>query len=133
MEKKADISLEIKQICFTGNSINIPDLCSGKHQIFYKEIVFACLHIHDGETGVFYEPEITEITENMEGEVLLYDINRCCWRLQTNLSGKTAGVILKELAYRAPYILLGGQPWFHIEQKEDFAEFTNMVGLMRQG
>ena len=66
-------------------------------------------------------------------EILLYDIYRCCWRLQTNLSGKTAGVIFKELAYRAPYILLGGQPWFHIGQEEDFAEIKNMVGLMRQG
>lgn len=132
MMENRDISLEVKQVHFTKNSIRITDLYSGKHQILYKELMFACLSVSDRRTGACYEPEITEITENMEGDLLLYDTHRCCWRLKTNFIGKTAGMIFKELACNAPYMLLGGHPWLDIKNDKDFAEIKNMVSLMRE-
>ncbi|MEY8324073.1 hypothetical protein AALB47_09185 [Lachnospiraceae bacterium 54-11] len=132
MEKNPGITLTVRQIDFTRNSIKVTDIYSDKYQFPYKEIVFASLSILDKETCEFYEPEITEITKEMKGDLLLYDSHGCKWRFQTDLSGKTAGVVFLELSLHAPYIVLGGQSWFEAENEDDFNEIKNMVSLMRQ-
>lgn len=132
MDKNPGISLTARQIYFTGSSIKIIDLRSGKYRFPYKEIVCACLSIPNKESGKPYEPDITEITREMKGDILFYDSHGRSWRLQTDLSGKTAGDVFLELSLHAPYIALGGQSWFEVEKEEDFSEIKNMVSLMCQ-
>lgn len=132
MKENLDITLRPEKVQFTGNCIRIADFHSGKYRIPFKEIVLACLCVCDEKSGIIYEPEITEITRDMEGELVIYNIFHCCFRLKTDLTGKTAGALFIELAMHAPYIMLGGKAWFDVENDADFAEIRHMAKLMRQ-
>lgn len=132
MEENLDITLRPVKISFTASCIKIADLNCGKYRVPYKGIVLACLCVCDGESDVGYEPEITDITGDMDGELILYDAGRRRIRIKTDLAGKTAGAFFLELAIRAPYILLGGQPWLCMEEKADYAQAGEMVRVMRQ-
>ena len=112
MEENLDITLRPVKISFTASCIKIADLNCGKYRVPYKGIVLACLCVCDGDSDVGYESEITDITGDMDGELILYDA--------------------LELAIRAPYILLGGQPWLCMEEEADYAQAGEMVRVMRQ-
>ena len=64
--------------------------------------------------------------------LILYDAGRRRIRIKTDLAGKTAGAFFLELAIRAPYILLGGQPWLCMEEEADYPQAGEMVRVMRQ-
>ena len=132
MEENLDITLRPVKISFTASCIKIADLNCVKYRDPYKGIVLACLCVCDGESDVGYESEITDITGDMDGELILYDAGRRRIRIKTDLAGKTAGAFFLELAIRAPYILLGGQPWLCMEEEADYAQAGEMVRVMRQ-
>lgn len=131
MKQKLDIILRPQKILFAKRYIEISGGCSGGYRIPYKKIVLACLRIYDKGTDTYYEPEIVNITSDMEGELFLYDTDHCRFKIKTDLAGKTAGAVLLELAIHAPYVLIGGQTWFDVENEMDFAEIGDMVHLMR--
>ena len=132
MRKMLDIALRPEKIQFTGNCIRIVDFHSGKYKIPYKGIVLACLYVCDHESGICYEPEFTEITADMEGELVIYDSGNSRFKIKTDLTGKRAGALLLEIAFHVPYILLGSQPWLDVKSEADFLEAGNMVKLMQQ-
>ncbi|MCI8978744.1 hypothetical protein D5282_01580 [bacterium 1xD8-48] len=132
MEKYLNITLKPQKVEFTGKSIKITDTISGKFQIPYRELASAYIRICDRETGGYYEPELADITGNMDGELILYNFQKCRWKIYTDETGKTAGSMLSELVKRAPYILSGGNSWIDLENEEDFSEIEKMVKLMRQ-
>lgn len=132
MEEKPDIMLRPQRIQIGRNSIRLVDSGAGRYKIPYKEIVSACICVKDQVSGIYYEPEITDICEGMEGDLIIYDRKHCKWRIQTDLADQMAGGILIQLAVHAPYILLGAQPWFDMEDDEAFSEMISMVETMRQ-
>ena len=132
MKKNLDITLRPEKITFTGNCIKIADFHTRKYKISYKEIVLAYLRVFNQESGMSYEPEIVDITSNMEGELVIYNSARCQYRIKTDLTGKPAGALLLELSMHAPYILIGAQDWFDRGNDEEFEEIINMVKIMGQ-
>lgn len=130
MERKAGIILKPSGIRFTGSCIKLGDSRSGEYRIPYKDLVLAGIRIYDKASGSYYEPEVTDITKDMEGDLILYDFRHVRWQIRTEASGKRAGALIEELAVRRPGILIGRQTWADIENDEDFEEIGNMVRLM---
>lgn len=131
MEKNLDITFTPEKIHFTERCIQISDSHMGKYRIPYRELVLAGIIVFDKESGYRFEPEITEITEEMDGELYFCNSGNCCFRVRTECLGRTAGSLISELGRRAPYILIGKQTWFDPDDKESFEEVGNMVRLMR--
>lgn len=132
MGKNQSITLRPEKIRFTRTCIKITDSMKGGRQIPYKELVMAGLAVCDKESGIWYEPEITEITKGMDGNLILFDTSHCRWDIKTERLERTAEDMLSELAVRAPYILIGAQPWFDETDEEAFSEVKIMTGLMRE-
>lgn len=132
MEKEKYIVLQPECIQFGENSMKILDSHHGRYRIPYRKIVFAFLNITDRKSGICYEPEIADVTRDMEGELIFYDSEHQKWKIQTDLLGKTAGCLLADLALHAPYILLGKQTWLEVDDEEEFAEAARMADVMRR-
>lgn len=131
MGEKTGITFRPEKISFTKKCVQIVDPRMGKYRIPYAELVMAGIKIFDRQTGACFEPEITEITEEMEGELYLCNSENCCFLIRTERAGKTAGSLIAELSRHAPYILIGKQTWFDPDDDEAFAEVDSMVKLMR--
>lgn len=106
--QEKNITLKPEKIQFHSNGIKILGSESDSYMIPYNGIIKACVSVYDKQSGIYYEPDVMEITGEMEGDLLLYDSARRKWRLQTELTGQKAGTMIKELLMRAPYILIGG-------------------------
>lgn len=131
MTERMCITLRPERIHLGGSSMKILDSHRGRYKIPYQEIVSAFLSVPDRKTGVYYEPEITDITRDMNGDLILYDTENSRWRIQMDLAESTAGSVLADLAVHAPYILIGRQPWLDVDEEEDFAEAVRMTAVMR--
>lgn len=131
MAERMYITLRPEQIHLGGSCMKILDSHRGRYKIPYQEIVSAFLSIPDRESGVYYEPDITDITRDMNGDLILYDTANSRWRIQMDLAESTAGNVLADLAVHAPYVLLGRQPWLDVDDEEDFAEAVKMTAAMR--
>lgn len=131
MAERMCITLRPERIHLSGSSMKILDSHRGRYKIPYQEIVSAFLRIPDRESGIYYEPEVTDITRDMNGDLILYDTENSRWRIQMDLAESTAGSVLADLAVRAPYILIGRQPWLDVDDEEDFAEAVRMTAAMR--
>lgn len=128
------ISLKAKKITFHKEYLNLTDVQERKYRVAYGELVFAYLETRSaepGKEGSLIKPALEDITEDMDGKLVMLDYRHCRWDLQTERSGKTAGAILRELSIHAPYILLGGQPWLENEEV-DFEQARTMVQIMRE-
>ena len=125
------IRLRPEKILFRNKSIIIAESGNRKGKIPYEQIVTAFLSVQGGESGDCLEPEITEITGDMDGELILRDRANRRWEIRTDLTGETAGALLEKLCIHAPYVLAGGQSWSGETGEEDFRRLAEMVGLMR--
>lgn len=132
MKKDLSIILKPVDIQFTEENIEIADSRIGRYQLPYEDIVTAGLRVYDRESEEWYEPEITEITRDMEGDLVISDRTGCQWIIHMDLVKKTAEAMLSELVMHAPYILIGSQMWADLEDEDVFAEVSGMVDLMRQ-
>ncbi len=132
MRKKLEIVLNAQKIQFTGSGVTIKSYPSGVYRIPYKKMTYAYLRACDRESGRYWEPELAEISKDLDGEFVIYDSDRRQYRIRTKQSGKTAGFLLTELAMHAPYILLGKQQWFDEEDEGAFMEIESMVHLRHQ-
>lgn len=131
MAERMCITLRPKRIHLSGSSMEILDSHRGRYKIPYRKIISAFLSVRDKETGIYYEPEVTDITRGMNGDMILYDIENSRWRIQMDLADSTVGSVLADLAMHAPYILIGKPPWLDIDDEEDFAEAVRMTAVMR--
>lgn len=121
-----------EKIVFYKNSITMAEKGKGTHRISYQDVVLAYLKVWDEVSGSYQEPEITEITPEMDGEMILYDKGHKRWIIRTEKAGKKAGALLEELCIHAPYIMVGGQDWFDRSLESDFETIGQMVGLMTE-
>lgn len=131
MKQKMNLILKPTDIRFTKKWIEAVDCYTGRYRLPYKNIVHAGLRVYDQNSKDWYEPEITEITKGMEGDLLICDHQNCQWVIHTDLLEQTAQAILSELVMHAPYILVGRQTWIDLEDADAFTEISNMVDLMR--
>ena len=131
MAEKMCITLRPERIHLGGSSMKILDSHRGRYKIPYREIVSAFLSVPDRESGIYYEPDITDITRDMNGDLILYDTENSRWRIQMDLAESTAGNVLIDLAVHAPHILIGGQTWLDADEEEDFAEAVRMTAVMQ--
>lgn len=131
MEKQLSITLKPKKIRFMEKYIKITDSYSRGYKIPYKNLVQAWIRRKDG-SGAVYEPDIMDITEDMEGDLFFRDSKNCCFEIQTELTGRPAGEMLSELSIHAPYILIGKPDWIDPEDEDMFTELSSMVSLMSE-
>lgn len=127
-----EIRVMPEKLLFRRNFVLMTGPDTGKYQISYKDIIFTYIRIRDGETGHYLEPEIADITGEMEGEWILCDKEHRRWIVRTDRMGQKAGALFKELCIHAPYVLAGGQDWFDCSAEQDFETVRQMVGLMRE-
>lgn len=127
---QSTIIVKPKQLCLTSNEIEIIDCRMKQYRIPYGDLILATLIISNEEKGICCEPEITEITNELEGDLILYDCRHIRWQIPLKGTGRTAGSLLSELAAYAPHILIGKQTWIDIENEKDFEEIGKMVNLM---
>lgn len=132
MKQKLNLILKPTDIQFTEKWLEAVDSHTGRYQILYEDIVQAGLRVYGQKSEAWYEPEITEITKGMDGDLVICDQQGCQWVLHTDLIEKTAQAMLSELAMHAPHILIGRQAWVDLEDEDAFAEISDMVELMRQ-
>ena len=130
--KNLNIILKPTDIQFTEKWVELVDFHTERHLLPYKDIVQAGLRVYNQESEEWYEPEITEITKGMEGDLVVCDNQNCQWIIHTDLMEKTAQAVLSELVMHAPYILVGRQTWVDLGDEDSFAEISDMVDLMRQ-
>lgn len=123
---------QLQSIQFKEDFIEITEITQEKFQLPYDEIIMAYIEIYDNATGEVYRPELADITEDTEGEVILCSLRNCRFRLEAERTGKRAGYILKQLALHAPYILMDSLGWLEEENVEEFAEAERMVSIMRE-
>lgn len=131
MGERLSITLKPEKIRFTEHCIKVTDSHAGRYKIPYKNLVQAWIRGKDG-SGALYEPDILDITEDMEGELFFRDSDNCFFEIQTELTGRAAGGMLSELSAHAPYILIGKPDWADPEDEEMYAEISSMVKLMRE-
>lgn len=120
-----------KRIVFGKSFIAADASQKEKYRIFYKDIVWAYISVPNDRTGCCESPDITDVTEDMEGALVVCDKERCRWIFQTDRIGQTAGSLLKKLCLHAPYIVAGGQDWFDITRPADFDMIRQMVKVKR--
>lgn len=72
-----------------------------------------------------------ELTEEMTGNLVLYDSKFVRFEIHLEQTEKTAGMILKQIALHASYIFLSYQPWLDERDEERFTEIKEMVSIMR--
>lgn len=126
-----EIRLRPENILFEDESVRVVDARTGKHRLFYSEIVLACLRVWDQKKKQYWEPEITDITSDMEGDLILYDKGHCRWEIRTDRSGKKAGSLLEEICIHAPFVMAGFQSWFDRSGRSDFERIAEMGEAMR--
>ena len=122
----------LKDIQFEKDSVSMTDVMNREFQMPYDAIIMAYIEDKNKETREVYRLELTDITEDAGGEVVLYDRRRCRIKLQVEDTGQKAGNILKQLAQRAPYILMDSGGWLEESDDAEFSEAERMVSLMRE-
>lgn len=127
--------LRPREIVFGKEYLILTDIKGRRNRIPYEELVFVYLETYStepGEEDCLIKPALEDITEAMDGELVMLDCRHCRWNLQTDLSGKTAGAVIRELGVYAPYILLGNQAWLNEKEEDDFDQAKKMVQIMRK-
>lgn len=130
--KELEIRMMPEKILFRKKHMVIVVSAAEKYQIPFSDIVWAYIRTGEDETGESREPELAEITEDTEGELILYDSRHIKWVIRTDKTGRQAGSLLKELCIHAPYIAAGGQDWFDLSEEPDFGMIEEMVSVMRE-
>ena len=123
--------LWIRDASFKRNCVKFLDIRNRDILLHYKELVAAYLEVRDEETGMAAHPELAEITEDLEGCLVLYDREYRRLLIRPAGTGIRAGEILKRLAVHAPYLFFEYMPWMEQGDREEFSGIREMVSVMR--
>lgn len=123
--------LWIRNTSFKRSYLILTDTQNMQITVPYRELVAAFLELHDERTGDVLHPDISEVTEEMEGCLVLYD--REYRRIRVHSAGREegTGAILKSLAVHAPYLFWDYMPWMDEGDQEEFFRIREMVSVMR--
>lgn len=128
--KALEIRKMPKKIFFGKDYMVITVSIAERYRILYSDITWAYVKTGGEKPGEDREPKLWEITEDTEGELILYGGRPFKWIIQTDKMGRKAGALLKELCLHAPYIAAGGQDWFDPSGEADFGMVEKMVSIM---
>ena len=124
--------LWVQKTSFKRNHLILTDTGNTEIMVPYKELVAAYIEIPDKRTGHVIRPDISEVTEELEGCLVLYDREYRRIRIHPRGGGEGAGAILKQLAVHAPYLFWDYMPWLDEGDQEEFFRIREMVSVMRK-
>lgn len=125
-----NISLSAKAFVFGKDLIKIIDSRQEEYEISYGDVILAYI-VSCGGNGIWV-PEIADITEDMEGTLVICNRWQNRFAVQTDLAESTAGNVFKELTIHAPHALFGAQPWLNEYDGRQFEEALEMVDVMKE-
>ena len=128
--KYVSIRLCAKSIEFKEASISIIDSQLDEYEIPYGEMVLVYIVLREGDDCRI--PELADITDSMEGALVICNRRQNCFVIQTDETGKSAEEILWGLTGRAPHALFGSQPWLNEYDSRQFETVLEMVDMMRE-
>ncbi len=131
MKKHVNIILRPADIRFAEKWVEITDPHIGEYQISYEDIVRVSLRVYEQGRTDWYEPEITEITKDMDGDLVICNRWRNHFVLKMDLAGSEAGGVFGEFVKHAPHALFGAQPWLNEYDSRQFKEVLEMVDIMK--
>lgn len=121
----------IRKAGFKKSRVIMTDKRNTEISLRYGELVAAYVEICDEITGQIRHPDLEEVTEELEGCLVLYDREYRRIRVRPAGVGVRAGALLKELAIHAPYLFLGYMPWMDEGNQQEFFKIRQMVSIMR--
>lgn len=133
-EGKLDIletEIWIRDVSFRKSSVRMTDTGNAEIRFPYRKLVAAYLEVWEKGTGKLEHPGMAEVTEELEGSLVLLDGEFRRIRIHPVGKGKTAGAVLKQLAIHAPYLFLEYMPWMDQGDVLEFCRIQEMVAVMR--
>ena len=97
-----------------------------KKEIPYSELIIVYLAVKDNYSGGIYMPDITEITPDMDGFIMIYG-RAAEYELHTYKTHKTAGELFIEMAAHAGQGLFGYEQWIEEIRRDAFEEAGDMM------
>lgn len=128
----SEIRIAPEKVLFRRNLMIITESETRRYKVPYKEIVYTYIRIWDDRKERCLTPEITDITQKMDGEWIFHDRENRKWTVLTHRMKEGAGALFKELCIHAPYVMAGGQDWFDSSEEKDMETVRQMVELMRK-
>lgn len=135
-----NIFLQADELVFAADALRITDVRRDEYVIPYEEIVIAYIAVCSGEESETeqslrdsYAPEITDITKDTTGSLVIYNRQQNCFVIRMDSMGAvTAGQVIGKLTQYAPHALFGFQPWLNEYDDRQYEEILEMVDIMKE-
>lgn len=135
-----NIFLQADELVFAADALRITDVRRDEYVIPYEEIVIAYIAVCSGEESETeqslrdsYAPEITDITKDTTGSLVIYNRQQNCFVIRMDSVGTvTAGQVIGKLTQYAPHALFGFQPWLNEYDDRQYEEILEMVDIMKE-
>lgn len=135
-----NIFLRADELVFAADALRITDVRRDEYVIPYEEIVIAYIAVCSGEESETeqslrdsYAPEITDITKDTTGSLVIYNRQQNCFVIRMDSAGAvTAGQVIGKLTQYAPHALFGFQPWLNEYDDKQYEEILEMVDIMKE-
>lgn len=98
----------------------------------YNTMVLVYPEVHDEKTGEIITPEIQDITKDMKGSLIIWDLERKMFRIDLSDQKENAGTVFIRLARHIPFAFLGYTPWMQIQNDQDFRQMLKMIALNKE-
>lgn len=98
----------------------------------YNTMVLVYPEVHDEKTGEIITPEIQDITKDMKGSLIIWDLERKMFRIDLSDQKESAGTVFIRLARHIPFAFLGYTPWIQIQNDQDFRQMLKMIALNKE-
>lgn len=122
----------VRSIKFGKHMLKVKDVSGRTLEIPYEEMVMAYIEVCDKESENVSRVSLADISEDVDGELVICDLRHFRYRFLAVQTGKKAGFYLKQLALYAPYLLFDSESWLEEEDEEAFEEAKRMVSIMRE-
>lgn len=133
-----NILLQADRLELDEDAFRITDMQQNRYVIPHEEIVLAYVAVYEEETmgnGTrdCYIPELTDMTEDTAGTLVIYNRQQNCFRIgMDSVKTMTAGRVIRKLTRHAPHALFGFQPWVNEYDSGQFEEILEMVDIMKE-
>ena len=87
---------------------------------------------YDTMVLVYPEVEIQDITKDMKGSLIIWDLERKMFRIDLSDQKESAGTVFIRLARHIPFAFLGYTPWMQIQNDQDFRQMLKMIALNKE-
>lgn len=98
----------------------------------YHTMVLVYLEVYDEKNGETITPEIQDITKDMKGSLIIWDLERKRFRIDLSDQKDSAGTVFIRLARHIPFAFLGYTPWMQIQDDQDFRQMLKMIAINKK-